>query len=64
MYDGHYRRLNRNLLTEYDKLNLVREVILSNCGEVELLGEIPKDDEFYLKEFYSDKITFSKRYSD
>ena len=62
VYDGHYRRLNRNLLTEYDKLNLVREVILSNCGELEISGPIPKEDEKYLKEYYGEKIIFSTGY--
>ena len=64
VYDSHYRRLKRCTLLDGDGAKITREVLLSNCGEVELSGEIPKDDEFYLKEFYSDKITFSKRYSD
>ena len=62
VYDGHYRRLNRNALTPYDKLNVVREVILSNCGELEISGPIPKEDERYLKEYYGEKIIFSTGY--
>lgn len=59
VYDCHYRRLKRSSLLDGDGVKIVREVLLSNCGEVELCGEIPKDDEYYLKEFYSDKIIFS-----
>ena len=61
VYDNHYRRLNRCLLLGGQGLKIVREVLLSNCGEVNITGEIPKEDEFYLKEFYSDKISFSNR---
>lgn len=62
VYDGHYRRLNRKALMPYDRLNVVREVILSNCGELEISGPIPEEDERYLKEYYGDKIIFSTGY--
>ena len=62
VYDSHYRRLKRSSLLDGESLKIVREVLLSNCGEVELNGSIPKDDEYYLKEFYSDKIIFSKSF--
>ncbi len=61
VYDSHYRRLKRSSLLDGENLKIIREVLLSNCGEVELSGVIPKEDEFYLKEFYSDKIIFSNR---
>lgn len=64
VYDCHYRRLKRCSLLDGEKAKIVREVLLSNCGEVELLGNIPEDDEYYLKEFYNDKIIFSGGYSD
>jgi hypothetical protein len=64
VYDSHFRRLKRSTLLDGDGVKIVREVLLSNCGEVELSGNIPEDDEFYLKEFYSDKIIFSERYND
>ena len=60
VYDSHYRRLKRALLLDGDKIKIIREALLSNCGVVEISGEIPKDDEYYLKEFYSDKIIFSR----
>ena len=62
IYDAHYRRLKRTHLIGYEKLNIVREIILSNCGEVEISGSIPEEDEKYLKEFYGAKIIFSKGY--
>ncbi len=61
VYDSHYRRLKRSSLLDGEKIKIVREVLLSNCGEIELSGEIPKEDEYYLREYYSDKIIFSGR---
>ena len=62
VFDYNYKRLKRCELLDGDFVNIVREVILSNCGEVELNGDIPKEDETYLKEYYGDKIIFSQRY--
>jgi len=59
VYDSHFRRLKRtNLLRDKKGAKILKEVLLSNCGEVELSGSLPKEDEFYLKEFYADKIIF------
>lgn len=60
VYDCHFRPLKRSNLLGGDEVRILREVLLSNCGEVELSGEIPKDDEYYLKEYYSDKLYFTK----
>ena len=62
VYDEHYRRLKRAELLDKEEARLVREIILSNCREVEISGTIPKLDEDYLKEFYKDKIFFSTKY--
>lgn len=59
VYDHRYKRLKRCNLMDYKSLRTLREVLLSNCGEVELSGKIPVEDEKYLKEFYGDKIIFS-----
>ena len=59
VYDQHFRRLLRCSLIEYEKAKIIREVLISNCGEVEINGTLEPDDEFYLKEFYKDKIYFS-----
>ena len=60
VYDNHYRRLKRNLLIGGDKAKIIREVLISNCGEIEIKGEVPAEDEKYLKEFYGEKIFFRK----
>ncbi|MBO4594883.1 MAG: hypothetical protein J5697_04200 [Clostridia bacterium] len=62
VYDSNYKRLYRVDLLPAENVRVIREIILSNCGEIELFGVIPKDDEYYLKEFYTDKIIFSARY--
>lgn len=62
VYDSHYRRLNRSELLGGESVKIVREVLLSNCGEVDICGEIPKDDEYFLKEYYRDKIVFSNKF--
>lgn len=62
VYDSHYRRLKRVSLLDGEQLKIVREVLLSNCGSIEINGNIPKDDEFYLKEYYGDKINFSSAF--
>jgi hypothetical protein len=59
VYDSHFRRLKRSTLLGENDASVIKEVLLSNCGEIELSGEISKDDEYYLREFYGDKIIFS-----
>lgn len=59
VFDSHFRRLKRCALIGKEDLMVTKEVLLSNCGEVELSGRISKDDEHYLREFYADKIIFS-----
>jgi hypothetical protein len=60
VYDCHYRRLKKCSLLGGDKVSILREVLLSNCGEIELSGSLPDDDEKYLKEYYGDRIVFSQ----
>ncbi len=62
VFDTHYKRLKRCSLIEYPKIPLVREIILSNCGEIEVCGKIPEEDEKYIKRFYGGKIIFSTGY--
>jgi hypothetical protein len=59
VYDAHYRRLKRSALLGGDGAEILKEVLLSCCGEVELIGEISRDDEFYLKEYFNRKIIFN-----
>ena len=62
VYDSYYRRLKRSELMGDEKTKLVCEVILSNCGEVEIAGKLSPQEETYLKRFYKDKIYFSPKY--
>ena len=62
VYDSHYRRLKKSDLLGGGDLSILKEVLLSNCGEIELSGKIPESDEKYLKEFYGDRIFFSAGY--
>ena len=59
VYDIHFKRLLRSQLLDGNELKIIKEILLSNCGEVELKGNIPIDDEKYLKEFYRDRVYFS-----
>ena len=60
VYDSHYRQLKRADLLGGENIRIIREVILSNCGIVELFGKVPEEDERYLREFYGDKIFFKE----
>lgn len=62
VYDSHYRRLKKCELLGGDEVSILREVLLSNCGEIELSGKIPEADEKYLREYYGDRIYFSTGY--
>ncbi len=62
VYDRHFNKLSRCFLTD-GNLNdgyIIREILLSGGGEVELSSEIPEKDRFYLKEYYGNKIFFRK----
>ena len=62
VYDNHYRKLNRcDLLPDFGA-RITREIIMSNCGEIEISGRLEQDDEFYLREYFGDKIYFSTGY--
>ncbi|MBO5928095.1 MAG: hypothetical protein J6Q32_04505 [Clostridia bacterium] len=59
VYDYHYRKLTRTKLLPNKTLPLLKEIILSNCGEIRLLSDLKGEDEKYIKDYYKDKITFS-----
>jgi hypothetical protein len=42
---------------------IIREVLLSGSGEVELCGQLSPTDEYYLKEFYGDRVICVGGYS-
>ena len=64
VYDADYRRLSRGELMDkgLEEGRIVREVLLSGCGEVEVNSPLPATDEKYLKEYFGDKITLGKGY--
>ncbi len=62
VYDSHFRRLKRCSLIGGENLKIIREILLSNCGEVEIAGKIPEEDEKYIRELFGDKIYFSSGY--
>lgn len=63
VYDRHFNRLNRTFLVENgNDANIVKEVVLSASGQVELCEKLDELDEFYLKEFFGDKIFFGSGY--
>ncbi len=63
VYDSSYRRLKRcRLMGGGDKVCILREILLSNCGEIGLAGALPEEDEFYIKEYFKDKIFFSQKF--
>ncbi len=58
VYDSHYRRVKRVELLDGENAKIIREILLSNCGEIEVTGKLPKEDEYYLKQFYGDRVFF------
>lgn len=63
VYDRHFNRLTLTKLTQpFFENRVLREVILSSSGEVELTSKIDKTDELYLKEFFGDKIFFANSF--
>lgn len=63
VFDNNYRRLKRADLLDGENVKITREVLLCNCGEIEITGKIPQDDEKYLKEYYGDRIIFRSNLS-
>lgn len=63
VYDKKFNLLKRReLISDGDNLGVVKEILLSGAGEVELSGKVPEKDEKYLKEFYGEKVYFSENY--
>ena len=64
VYDKRYNLVKRIELLAGDSLELpiVKEILLSGAGEIELCSPLPEKDEFYLKEFYGDRVRFNQGY--
>ncbi len=61
VYDKRFNKLSRVSLLGSDsgELKILKEILLSGAGEVELLNPIDRLEDSYLKEFYGDKVTFN-----
>ena len=64
VYDKRYNILKRRELLTGDsgEISIVKEILLSGAGEVELGSPLPEKDEFYIKEFYGDRVRFNQGY--
>ena len=64
VYDKRYNLLKRRELLSGDsgKLPIVKEILLSSAGEIELASKLPIEDEKYIKEYYGDRVSFSSGY--
>lgn len=64
VYDKRFNKLSRvSLLTsDSGKLKILKEILLSGAGEVELLNPIDDMEDSYLKEYYGDKVTFNSSF--
>ena len=61
VFDRHYNVLNRTALTGGGtRKRIVREAILSGCGEVRITGKIAEDDEDALNRFFPNRVYTAK----
>ena len=62
VFDARYNKLCRSDLLGDGDCAVTKEIILSLSGEVVLDCKVSDEDEYYLKEFFGDKIFFGKGY--
>ncbi len=63
VYDKHYNLLKRiELVGTSEELSAVKEIILSGAGEIELISPLPDKDEYYVKEFFGERVSFASDY--
>ncbi len=64
VYDKRFNVLKRTELLTGDsgEIPVVKEILLSGAGEVELGTKLPETDELYLKQLYGDRVRFSSSY--
>ena len=64
VYDKKYTPLKRRelLFNDSGNLSIVKEILLSGAGEVELASRVDSENEKYIKEFYGSKVYFSQSY--
>lgn len=59
VYDLYYNPLKRSVLLD-GKDDVVKEVLLSAGSSIEVLGEISKEEEKYLRSFFGRRVSFLK----
>ena len=64
VYDKRFNLLQRHKLLSEDslKFSLLKEILLSSAGEVELCSRTSEKEEKYLKEFYGNRLRFNQSY--
>ncbi len=64
VYDKKYTALKRRdlLIDDSGNLGIIKEILLSGAGEVELASKVDSLNEKYIKEFYGNKVYFSESY--
>ena len=58
VYDKRFNRLKRVNLLPSGQLGVIKEILISGASEIELKGNLPENEEKYLKEYFGDKICF------
>ena len=64
VYDEHFKRLSRGELMDkgLKEGRVIREVLLSGGGNIELNSPLNCEDERYMREYFGGKITLGKGY--
>ncbi|MBR1868211.1 MAG: hypothetical protein IJ800_06535 [Clostridia bacterium] len=59
VYDKHFNLLRRTELTgDISEGRILREALLSGCGELRVLSPVPESEERYLRTYFMGRITF------
>ena len=64
VYDKRFNKLSRVQLLTNDsgELPILKEILISGAGVVELCNKISPNEEEYIKNFYGDKVLFADSY--
>ncbi len=64
VYDKRFIKLNKIslLYPSKNQLPVIKEILLSGAGLVEISSSLPEEDERYIKAFFENRIRFSESY--
>ena len=64
VYDRRFKELKKRqlLIGDSGEYSLLKEILLSGAGSIELESKIKDKDEKYIKELYGDKVLFGENY--